>query len=78
MYDASICVLCSSGNAGMMVFARTKKRNNGKEMVENNNGTIWVESTLNQGTSFYFTVPKAIKENGKASYIKSSKLSTAT
>ena len=49
-----------------------------KEMVENNNGTIWVESTLNQGTSFYFTVPKAIKENGNANYIKSSKLSTAT
>ncbi|MDN3667292.1 ATP-binding protein [Algibacter miyuki] len=30
-----------------------------KEMVENNGGTIWVESVLNQGSSFYFTVPKS-------------------
>lgn len=29
-----------------------------KEMVENNNGKIWVESILNEGTSFYFTLPK--------------------
>ncbi|TVZ17100.1 tetratricopeptide repeat-containing sensor histidine kinase [Maribacter sp. MAR_2009_72] len=30
-----------------------------KEMIENNKGRIWVESTLNEGTCFYFTVPKA-------------------
>jgi len=29
-----------------------------QEMVENNNGTIWVESTKGKGTSFYFTIPK--------------------
>ena len=30
-----------------------------KEMVEKNNGTIWADSVVNQGTTFYFTVPKA-------------------
>ncbi|MDN3667291.1 ATP-binding protein [Algibacter miyuki] len=30
-----------------------------KEMVENNGGTIWVESNLNYGSSFYFTVSKS-------------------
>jgi len=38
-----------------------------KEMVENNNGTIWVESVLRKGTCFYFTVPKAKKKLKKAS-----------
>ncbi len=30
-----------------------------KEMVEKNNGTIWADSIVNRGTTFYFTVPKA-------------------
>jgi signal transduction histidine kinase len=38
-----------------------------KEMVENNNGMIWVESILNEGTSFYFTVPKTKDEYEQAS-----------
>ncbi|MCL5244215.1 ATP-binding protein [Cellulophaga sp. 20_2_10] len=29
-----------------------------KEMITNNKGTIWAESTLEKGTSFYFTIPK--------------------
>ncbi|WP_238934628.1 tetratricopeptide repeat-containing sensor histidine kinase [Aurantibacter crassamenti] len=32
-----------------------------KEMIEKNNGTIWVESILNKGTSFYFTLTKSKK-----------------
>ena len=36
-----------------------------KEMVEKNNGTIWVNSSPNKGSSFYFTVPKAKKEYKK-------------
>jgi len=38
-----------------------------KEMVENNKGKIWVESILNKGTSFFFTVPKSKKTFQKAS-----------
>lgn len=33
-----------------------------KEMVEKNKGLIWVDSAINRGSSFYFTVPKARKE----------------
>ncbi|WP_157491540.1 tetratricopeptide repeat protein [Maribacter thermophilus] len=29
-----------------------------KEMVEKNDGTVWVESTLNEGSCFYFSIPK--------------------
>ena len=31
-----------------------------KEMIEKNKGAIWVESTLNIGSSFYFTIPKKV------------------
>lgn len=37
-----------------------------KEMVEKNNGTIWVESKLRIGSCFYFTLPKARKSYSKA------------
>ncbi len=33
-----------------------------KEMVEKNNGTIWVDSLPQRGSCFYFTVPKAKKQ----------------
>lgn len=38
-----------------------------KEMVENNNGQIWVESAPNRGTSFFFTLPKGQKKYQKVS-----------
>lgn len=38
-----------------------------KEMVHKNNGEIWVESTPRKGTTFYFTVPKALKRYQNAS-----------
>lgn len=37
-----------------------------KEMVEKNNGTIWVNSAVNKGSSFYFTVPKTQKKYKKS------------
>jgi len=38
-----------------------------KEMVEKNGGTIWVESTLRKGSTFYFTLPKAKNKYSQAS-----------
>lgn len=38
-----------------------------KEMLEKNNGKIWVESSLRKGSCFYFTLPKAGEKFSKAS-----------
>ncbi|WP_255444099.1 ATP-binding protein [Robiginitalea sp. SC105] len=37
-----------------------------KEMVEKNNGKIWVDSTLRIGSTFYFTLPKAAQKYSEA------------
>ncbi len=38
-----------------------------KEMIENNKGSIWVESTIEKGAHFYFTLPKMEEKYEKAS-----------
>jgi len=57
-----------TGNSNITTYGTDNEKGTGlglslcKEMVENNKGTIWVESVLDKGTSFYFTVPKAKDE----------------
>lgn len=36
-----------------------------KEMVEKNNGIIWVESKLKKGTTFFFSIPKVNRQKFK-------------
>lgn len=60
-------------NANVTTYGTDNEKGTGlglslcKEMVENNKGTIWVESTLKKGTCFYFTVPKLEEKYEKAS-----------
>ncbi|WP_430907572.1 tetratricopeptide repeat-containing sensor histidine kinase [Maribacter sp. 2-571] len=60
-------------NANITTYGTANEKGTGlglslcKEMVEKNNGMIWVESELKQGTCFFFTVPKAHKRYQQAS-----------
>lgn len=55
-------------NANITTYGTNNEKGTGlgltlcKEMVENNQGEIWVESAPKIGTSFFFTLPKAKKE----------------
>ncbi len=55
-------------NANLTTYGTNNEKGTGlglslcKDMVERNNGKIWVESTLRHGSSFYFTVPKVVKK----------------
>ncbi|WBU89290.1 tetratricopeptide repeat-containing sensor histidine kinase [Cellulophaga omnivescoria] len=56
--------LFSSDNAIAVSYGTNNEKGTGlglplcKEMITNNQGTIWVESTLGEGSIFYFELPK--------------------
>ncbi len=62
-----------SDNANVTTYGTNNEKGTGlglslcKEMIAKNNGTIWVDSMVRKGTSFYFTLPKANKQYQKAS-----------
>ena len=55
-------------NANITTYGTNNEKGTGlglslcKEMVEKNSGSIWVESILNRGTCFYFTLPRVKKK----------------
>jgi len=62
-----------SKNSNVTTYGTNNEKGTGlglslcKEMVEKNNGTIWVNSSLRRGSTFYFTLPKAENNYSKAS-----------
>jgi signal transduction histidine kinase len=60
-------------NSGFTTYGTNNEKGTGlglslcKEMVEKNNGEIWVESIPRKGTTFYFTLPKSEKKYSQAS-----------
>ena len=62
-----------SKNANVTTYGTNNEKGTGlglslcKEMVEKNNGAIWVDSNLRKGSTFYFTLPKSENNLSKAS-----------
>ena len=60
-------------NANITTYGTNNEKGTGlglslcKEMVEKNKGNIWVESSLETGSCFYFTLPKPQRGYSKAS-----------
>ncbi len=60
-------------NANVSTYGTNNEKGTGlglslcKEMVEKNGGSIWVESTLRKGSTFFFTLPKAENKYSQAS-----------
>ena len=60
-------------NANVTTYGTNNEKGTGlglslcKEMIEKNGGTIWVESALRKGSTFFFTLPKAENKYSQAS-----------